>query len=384
MARSLAAALLSTTLSVLPVFLVGALAVLLRRDLSFDQTELGAAAAGFYASSAVASIPAGRLAQRLGPENAMAISAVGSAAALVSIAALAHSWASLFGLLVAAGVTNALAQPAANASIARDQPPDRQGTAFGILQAAIPLSTLLAGLAVPVIGLRVGWRWAFAGAALGAVPVLLHWLRRAPRTPAAPRVSPVRRSTGSRAPLIVLAVAGGFAAAPSNAMGAFYVDSAVAHGTSAGAAGLWLAIGSACGIAGRLLWGWLADRTTRDPLSGMVVLLVAGSAGFSLLGSAVQVAWLALGTLVAFGAGWAWKGLYNLTVVNQNRDLEAAALGVSQAGVFGGSVAGPLVFGALTQSLSYSWAWNISGLMLLVAAVLVWTERRMFERTQAA
>lgn len=116
----------------------------------------------------------------------------------------------------------------------------------------------------------------------------------------------------------------------------------------------------------------------------MVVLLVAGSAGFSLLGSAVQVAWLALGTLVAFGAGWAWKGLYNLTVVNQNRDLEAAALGVSQAGVFGGSVAGPLVFGALTQSLSYSWAWNISGLMLLVAAVLVWTERRMFERTQAA
>ena len=38
-------------------------------------------------------------------------------------------------------------------------------------QAAIPAATLLSGLAVPLVGTTIGWRWAFTGCALGALAV---------------------------------------------------------------------------------------------------------------------------------------------------------------------------------------------------------------------
>lgn len=44
----------------------------------------------------------------------------------------------------------------------------RRGFAFGVKQSAVPLTAMLAGLAVPVFAVTVGWRWAFgAAAALG-------------------------------------------------------------------------------------------------------------------------------------------------------------------------------------------------------------------------
>lgn len=374
---SLAVAVASTTLSVLPVFLLGALAILVRRDLAFSQTELGAAASAFYGTSAIVSIPGGRLAQRLGPEHSMAIGAAISAISLVGIALFATSWATLFALLLLGGTANALAQPGANSAVARDQPPERQGTSFGILQTAIPLSTLLAGFAVPTIGLQVGWRWAFAAAALGAAPVALYSIRR--HGPARAKGSGPR-STGQgvrKAPLYVLAAAGGFAAAPANAMGAFYVESAVAHGISTGAAGLWLVVGSACGVSGRLLWGWMTDRWRGESRHLMALLMVLGSGGFVLLGGSASRPLLFAGTVVAFGAGWAWKGLYNLTVVQQNPAWASAAVGITQAGVFAGSVFGPLGFGLIVERTSYGVAWTVSASALLIAAVLVWFEKRM-------
>ena len=62
---------------------------------------------------------------------------------------------------------NALGQLASNAALARHVPAHRQGLSFGVKQAAIPVSTLLAGAAVPTIALTAGWRWAFVAAAGG-------------------------------------------------------------------------------------------------------------------------------------------------------------------------------------------------------------------------
>src|SRR5690606_19508698 len=45
----------------------------------------------------------------------------------------------------------------------------RQGIAFGIKQSAIPLATLLGGIAVPAITLSVGWRWTYVAGATFAV-----------------------------------------------------------------------------------------------------------------------------------------------------------------------------------------------------------------------
>jgi len=380
----MAVALASTTLSVLPVFMLGALAVFVRRDLSFSLTELGASASAFYGTSALASIHGGRSAQRLGPESALAIGAACSAAALLGVAGLANGWRSLSVFLVIGGCANALSQPAANALVARDQLLDRQGISFGTLQTPIPLSTLLAGLAVPSLGANLGWRWAFVMASAGAIPIVIYGLRHH------------RASAGHRedfghpgailrkAPLYVLAVAGGFAAAPANALGAFYVESAVSNGISVEIAGLWLMAGSVCGICGRLMWGWGADRGRGDPLRSMSFLLLVGVGGFVLLGKGERAWYLLLGTVIAFGAGWAWKGLYNLAIVQHYPGWASAALGVTQAGVFAGSVCGPLGFGVLLERTSYLVAWTSCAVCLGIAPGLVWLARRMLRPHSAS
>ena len=41
-------------------------------------------------------------------------------------------------------------------------------------QAAVPVAGIVAGLAVPAVGLTVGWRWAYAGIGLGVVGLALR------------------------------------------------------------------------------------------------------------------------------------------------------------------------------------------------------------------
>jgi predicted MFS family arabinose efflux permease len=176
-------------------------------------------------------------------------------------------------------------------------------------------------------------------------------------------------------PLYVLAAAGACAAAVGNVLGAFYVESAIGRGLAETTAGMLLVVGSICGIGGRLLWGWLADRWPHDPLNYVTVLLLAGIIGILLIGLTTALATLLVGTLFAFGAGWAWKGLYNLSVVRSNADSVSIALGVSQMGVFAGSVVGPLGFGLIVERWDYQVAWTATAAVLAVAAVLTYAAR---------
>ncbi|MGH9072912.1 MAG: MFS transporter, partial [Acidimicrobiales bacterium] len=197
-------AVVVSTAAALPAFLVGAVAVQLRHSLAFGPTALGGAIAVYFAAAAVASVPCGRLADRAGAPRVMQMAAAGSALALGGIAAGARSWAELVGALAVAGVASAAAQPAVNLFLS-EAVTGAQGLAFGIKQAAVPLATLLSGLAVPAIALTVGWRWAFAGgAALAAVGVLLAGGVAGPAAPtpaaptpaAPPRPAPRRRPPG--------------------------------------------------------------------------------------------------------------------------------------------------------------------------------------------
>ncbi|WP_309246228.1 MFS transporter [Verrucosispora sioxanthis] len=157
----------------LPVFLVGGLAVQMREELGFSPAGLGLVVAVYFGVGALASVPSGALVERWGAA-VVARAGIGvSAGALLAVAVVARSYPVLVGLLAVAGTANALGQLSSNALLARHVPPRRQGLSFGVKQAAIPVSTLLAGVAVPTLALTVGWRWAFvaaAGAALAALP----------------------------------------------------------------------------------------------------------------------------------------------------------------------------------------------------------------------
>jgi predicted MFS family arabinose efflux permease len=365
------------TCGVLPPFLTGGLAVQIRTELGFGAAALGVAVSLFFTTQALASAPFGRIVERIGPRRGMQAAALGSAASLLCIALFTSSWNGLIGFLVLGGFANAVSQVAANLALARGVRIERQGLAFGMKQAAIPTATLLSGLAVPLVGTTVGWRWAFIGCALGACAIACTM----PKT----TEGQVQRHTNERGddmrpmPLILLALGIGLGSAAAVPLGTFIVESGVAAGFRVEFAGILLAVGGAVGIVVRLALGWLADRRSTGHLGIVAAMLIAGTVGFVLL--ATGVSWLfALGTMLAFGAGWGWHGLFNFAVVKYNRNAPAAATGITQTGAAAGSAVGPFLFGVLLESTSYGTAWLSAGAAALVAVAAILAGRWMLIR----
>jgi predicted MFS family arabinose efflux permease len=370
-----AATIGSVTLSVLPAFLVGGVAVLMRQDLGLSEAQLGVAVSAFYASSALTAVWGGNLTERLGPELAMALASLGSAASLLGTAVWADGWLPLIAWLALGGVANSIAQPATNLGLARRVRSTRLGIAFGIKQTNGPVATLVAGLAVPIIGLTLGWRWAFAIPAAAALVFAAVVGRR--RTREERRTE--TRAQSSNLPmgeLVMLALANVAGVAAATAMVTFYVESLVAAGIGVATAGLWFAVGSVVGIAARVTWGHVADRGRTDALRQVITLQLIGVAGYVLLGTTHHVLALALSTFIAFAAGWGWFGLLLLAVVQRFPDAPGASSGVVNAGVSAGGIIGPPAFGAIVERSGYEPAWLVTSAALLVAAAFTVAARR--------
>ncbi|MEV1294978.1 MFS transporter [Pseudonocardia sp. NPDC049635] len=369
--RVAAGAVIVTTVSVLPVFLTGALAVQLSADLGFDPVGLGLVVALYFGVSALCSLPVGMIVERVGSRLTSRISVAGAAVLMAAIAVGAHSYWSLVGLLLCGAWCNVMGQLSSNLTLARTVPAHRMGLSFGVKQAAIPAATLLAGLAVPAVALTLGWRWAYAIGAVLAVAALAA----CPRVNAAPVARPAKgdRATGA---LAMIGVASGLAAGTATALGIFLVASAVDRGIDPGLAGLMLTLGSVVGLSVRMLHGWLADRRTGGHIAVVAGSLAAGAIGFVLLAVPGTPA-LVVGVVLAFGLGWAWPGLLQFAVVRLNPSAPAAATSIVQLGVYAGGFAGPIAFGWLAAHQGFPVAWSVNAGVMLGSAVLMLVGRRM-------
>ncbi|MFQ5381265.1 MAG: MFS transporter [Dehalococcoidia bacterium] len=373
-ARATAFASAVATAGVLPVFLTGGLAVQIAADLGFSESKLGLAVATYFATSALASAPLGRLAQRIGFASSLRLAAALSAVALAGIA-LSPTLGVLSLSLVAGGLANSLGQPAANGFIVHAVPERRRAFAFAVKQSAIPFSTLLGGLAVPVLALTVGWRWAFAAAALAAA--VLPAAR--PGDPPPVRTAAPGERLLRLAPLLVLGGAAAFAAAAANSLGAFVTASAVDAGFGEAAAGWIQAAGSITGLSVRLLVGWLTDRGSVRDFSLVVAMMAGGVAGFAFLGTG-SLLLFALGVAIGYGLGWAWPGLFNYAVAQRHLAAPAAATGITQSGVYIGGASGPLVFGLVAEHESYALGWGLTAISAAIAAAGVHIGRQLLDR----
>jgi MFS family permease len=378
----LAATAAVTTACVLPSFLLGAMAVQVRRDLEFDEAGVGVAFATFFATASLASLSLGRLAERQGPVWSLRVAAVVTGGACVGVAAGATTLATLLVPIAVAGASNALCQPAANLLVARALPVDRQGFAFAVKQSAIPAATLLAGAAVPAFALTVGWRWAFVAAGALAVIAVLF----VPSAPLPPPVHPADTDVDADgdgasardvpvAVLARLALGVGLGAASAGSLGSFLVSAAADGGLSEGGAGLLLTAGSLAGISVRLLAGARADRRDGGHLAVVVRMQAAGALAFLLLATTRPAAYLVGGPL-AFCTAWAWPGLFNFAVVRANPRRPAAATGITQTGTYVGAVTGPLLFGVIADDAGYGWAWCAAALLALAGAGAMLSGRR--------
>ena len=358
----------TTVLSILGLFMVGTLAVDIRADLGFSEVALGGLVTAFSVVTAATSMPIGGVVERLGYRRSLAAAATLTGVSMIAVGSGGRSWWPVALAMSLGGLGAAAAHPAANLALTRCIPATHQGLALGIKQASIPAAIFIAGLAVPVLGETVGWRWAFRGGGLAAA-----WLREEVTIPTA-RVRGFLRA----GPLLLLTGVVFFGVTGVQALAIFLVEAAVAEGFSAASTGIVLSVASLLGIAARIVSGWKADRSNATwALSAVTVYLVAGTSGFVLLAMSGSFALLAVGAFIGLGAGWSWNGLVHFAVVRHYAGSPATATGVLLVGAFGGGAVGPLVFGAVVVNAGYPQAWLFAGASMLVGAGLAALARRM-------
>ncbi|MGH3651215.1 MAG: MFS transporter [Acidimicrobiia bacterium] len=368
-------------LGALPLFMVGGLAVQIKDEFGFSEAALGAAVTIGFVLGAISAPFGGRLADLVGPRTTLYLGSSMSVIALAGLGLLTSGWGVMVVFLCLAGLALAITDPGLAILVSRAMPAGRQGLAFGIKEASIPAAALAAGLAVPAVALTVGWRWAFAiGLAPWAVIVFLlpriDTDRRAPAiedtdTARAPATPPHRRA------LALAAAAAALGTAAASGVGIFLTNSAVAMGLSPGNAGLLLATGSVAGMVARVGTGVMADRSGGPQFKLIAIMLAVGSITMALGGSG-NTALLILGTIGAFTGGWAWTGIFFLSLVKTSPHRPGAVAGIGTAGLGVGNAAGPLLFGVVAQTFSFGAAWLAAAIISGVAALVMATARRRF------
>lgn len=404
---STAAALgvVGTLAVIMPAFLTGALAVQIGDDLGLGESDIGFAIGAFFVGSACGSAPLGRLAERLGPTAAIRLGLVLTAAANLLVATAVDETAEFQMVLVVAGLANALVQPAINLMLVRLVRPGRLGFVMALKQSGMPGAALVGGLAVPTIALTVGWRFAYVlGAGIALVAGVLSTAARprgvdqqsdpmpvagADATGPSPDGTVTNQSRTRAKPdlglgmLGLMAGVGVLGGGAANVLVGYLVSGAVAAGVAPGPAGLLLTLGAGLGVASRLIHGAMADRGSIDPLTRVIALFLIGAVGAA--GLAIdQGLFYLLATPVAFAAGWAWPGLFNLVVVNANRTAPAAATGLTQTGVYVGSLVSPIGAGLLIERAGYRVTWLAVAAALCGAGLLAAMVRTRLEPAPSA
>lgn len=366
--KPLLAAVLASTLSILPVQLLGASAVLAREDLHFDAVDLGVAVAAFFAAYGLSAWTAGHLSQIRGPRVGLIIGTTLSSVALLGIATVVRDWSTMIVLMAIGGVGNAFSAVGGNLALGSGGGFRRQGLAFAMKQSAVPVSGLLAGAAVPIIGITFGWRWSFA-AALALAPILYVLLSREFVEGASLRADHTAPAT-DWAMMVPVALAYGGAAGAASVLGAFLVEAAVKNGLSVAAAGSILIMGSIASLVTRLGVGMFVDRRGRADLMIVVILLFIGTAGYLALAQG-SIVWFVIGTVVAFGAGWGWNGAFNHAIVSMNKRNPGTTSGIAMMGMALGGVLWPIAFGLLVTHVSFRVAWMATAALSFTSAILL-------------
>ncbi len=361
--------------SSLPVFLTGALGVQLSDDIGLSATQIGLAMGASFTMAALLSAPMGRVAERLGPRRGFRVGLTTSALSMIAIATLARSFWQFAVFLGVAGMANAINQPSANLMLVTHVEPDRLGFALATKQSGMPAAALLGGAAVPAIALTAGWQWAYVagvGVALLAIAGFPGDVGGRSGRNTSTTDSGARRSARPDlgVPLLVLyATVGMLGASSAGAMVGFITSGAEASGLDPGAAGLVLSLGSLVGIVSRLAQGWQVDRFGILPIQRLVWLYGLGAVGVAILAVDVPLTYV-LAPIPAFAFGWAWPGLFNLSVVRNNPSAPAAATGISQIGVFVGAALGPALGGIIIDNGSYRLLWLFGASTLFVGSLL--------------
>jgi len=286
-------------------------------------------------------------------------------------------WLSAIGMIVALagtlwamplaaiciGSSNALAAAGAAHLLFRFSPPQHRNLIFSIKQTGVPLGWAIVALVAPTLSLSFGWRVSLLLVLAYAVVTALlleRWRRfwdddrdplRAGNTNLLTGVFVVWRSPTLR----YLGMAAFFFSLVQLCVGTFTVNLLVHDvGYSLVAAGVMLSFVQIAGVAGRLTFGWLADRSG-NAITVLTLTSLAAAAGcFCTL--FISVAWPAAALAcfyVFFGAvAYGWNGVMHAQIARLSPPgMVSVATGGVMVWIFGGILVGPALFAAAYRSI---------------------------------
>jgi predicted MFS family arabinose efflux permease len=363
--------------SMLPLFLLGALAPALVAEFGIARPLLGVLVTAGFGVAAMLSLVIGPVVDAFGARrSATALFAISTV--VLTMFALAPHYLVLVFMVALGGVPQALANPATNKIIGKAVPPQRRGLVIGIKQSGVQVGAFAAGLPLAGLAEWVDWRAAVGVAAacaglMTAASVLLP-------ADAEPVRRPRLRVTLAAEPavwwLLGFSVLLGAGISAVNTYSALYATEAL-HFAAQPAGALVAALG-VTGIVGRI--GWARVVSPQRPPAAVLAPLAAGAV-------------LAVGVLLAaqfVGPGWAWVGVLGIGAfaVAGNAVSMLAVMTLStpeqtgrnsalvSAGFFAGFAIGSPSFGLLAQTAGYPVGWALVAAEFAAAGMVVWLWRR--------
>ena len=283
----------------------------------------------------------------------------------------------VFGSIVI-GCAYGLITPAASDVLSKIVTPANRNLIFSIRFTGVPLGGFTAGLVAPALALTYGWRTSmvmtFSVAivlALAMQPLRRNWDQGRSRSASLFR-NPVTdlKLVWTLSPVRWIAICGLCLSAVQTTLTTYTVTMLVTDlHYSLIAAGIGLSAVQIASVAGRLTWGWLADKVA----NGLAVIMLVSAIACICSIFTIQLAatWprsLVLALCFAFGfVGMSWNGVYASEVARlAPPGAVGRVTGACMFVVFAGVLFGPVAFIVLLQVFG---AYTTSFVLTAVASV---------------
>lgn len=381
----LAVIAVAMAVAVLPGFCLAVLADEILADLGISRAGLGIVSALTPAVAALSSVWLGGLADRRGGRWTTVLALAFGAVSLAAIAG-ATSFALLLGAAIVAGLCQGGATSSTNLVVLEAFKSGRRGVVVGIKQSGEMAAVVLAGVAIPIAAVALGWRWAIAAAVLLPLVAIVATLALLPsRRP--PHPGAQHAAAGPTALsrdvwwLMAYATIMGLAGGALSTYFPLYSQQSV--GLSTVAAGQVLALAGIAAIPGRILWGHFAERSrTYTGSLGILSILAALAAVLVWSASRLGPELLWIGAIAWGASQFSWGSVAMLGALAYAGPGSAGrATGAVLVGMSVGLTVGPVVFGVAidaTNSYDIGFAGVVS--VLVAAAVLTAVWRRRSDR----
>ena len=346
-------------------------------EFDVDRWQVGALVTAMTISGALISPSVGTLTDRIGARRATIVTLLAAGGALAAM-----SVSPVFGLVaffaLVGGVAQAIANPATNKLISMHVPPGERGVITGVKQSGVQAGTFLGGLLLPVITLSLGWRWAVAVFGFAALVGGL-WASVSLPADIALETEPGSEPTGERMPPVIrsLALYGfllGFAGTAIFTYLPLYAEESLGYSSSV--AGYVVAFVGSVGVAGRIGWGRLSERSL-GAMRSLRIISVLSFVSALLLVAAETAPWMVWVAALTTGlSASSWNAVGMLAIIQSVPTRRAGrGSGVVLAGFLLGLGLGAPAFGYSVDRLdTYVPGWLAIGVVFL-SALLVTRER---------